>query len=1028
MSAPIADLPSRPRLRRRLRYTLLLGGAGLLANLLSVHLPGAVPFLLGNMAFAAITLRLGWRWGLLAALLVTAPAAEPRWVMLAVAESALLALTRAGQGPLAIAWLRVWLPLAPAVAWLARPEPALPLDWLTASAVVLVTSMVGLLGARLLVQLDLHPAERGRQPLRDQLGARMAVVTATPLMLLMLLALQLRYIDRSREEAALLRHRATRFSSVIETQFEQHLRGIELAARLTATPAAAPLPALRATYPGFVSLLATDARGEVVAIAADQVPAGSSNVADRAYFREPRRSGRSYVSGAFRGRRLGNELIVAVSTPLTGPGAAFAGVIEGSLPITLLEKVLQEARGQLGLEYALVDRDGQLALSSLADLPSLAPPERLRQVLGERESGDLLRPPRSLAYRVEAQAVARFGWHAYGLRPLAPLRAEQTTQALFAALAALGLILLLRALADRLAGQVARPLRALADGLHAVDLRDPATLRPPSMTGGNTELQELIDGFDAMLARIGELHGALWQALDAQGELNRELEARVDRRTAELRAAVQRAERLAQAKSVFLANMSHELRTPLAAIIGYTEQALQQDASASERLDALRTIERNGRHLLEIVNDVLDASKIESGGLRLEQAPLSPLALAEQTLALLAPRAAAKRLPLRLEIAWPIPATVEGDRLRLQQVLLNLLGNALKFTEQGFVVLRVGADPASGRWWYEVEDSGIGIPPAQQVRLFERFEQADRSTTRRFGGTGLGLYISRELAAGMGGAIALDSALGRGSRFRLWLPLPEAVDWLGERGAAAAEAPRAQRAVPRLGGRVLLAEDVADLRRLVAQLIRRSGAEVVEVSDGHAAWQRALAERFDLLLLDMHMPVMDGSEATEALRADGYRGPIVALTADVIAEDIARYRTAGCDEVLAKPVDVDALFALLERFLPAAAAAPGSAAAVLADPKVQTVLAGIARRFRQKLAEDIDGLQREQADDDRAALAERLHRLKGSAGSFGFPQLSTLAAGVEARLRAGDPGGTEQALAVLLAAMRAAALPADPAP
>jgi CheY-like chemotaxis protein/HPt (histidine-containing phosphotransfer) domain-containing protein/anti-sigma regulatory factor (Ser/Thr protein kinase) len=477
-----------------------------------------------------------------------------------------------------------------------------------------------------------------------------------------------------------------------------------------------------------------------------------------------------------------------------------------------------------------------------------------------------------------------------------------------------------------------------------------------------------------------------------------------------LRQALSRAEHLAAAKSSFLANMSHELRTPLAAILGYSEQGLRDEAQAGEMRRCLQTVVRNGRHLLEIVNDVLDASKIEAGQMHVQQQPIAPLPLVGEAIELLRPRAAEKNLQLVLSAHWPLPARVLADPLRLKQVVLNLLSNAIKFTPQGFVAVRVRADAATGHWSIEVEDTGIGMDAVQCERVFQRFEQADESTTRRFGGTGLGLYISRQLARQMGGDLTVSSTPGRGSRFLVTLPLGLAPSWIEEGDALPAHDEPVRQATPRLRGRVLVADDVDDLRSLLRARIEAAGAEVVEASNGKEALERLAQTSPDLVLMDMHMPVMDGRDAVAQLRRDGHRLPVYACSADVMEQDVAAFIAAGCDGTLAKPVDTVALYAVLSRHLPHAdAAAPPATApapmppAAPADP-LAAALAQIRQRFVAKIPEEraslADAVEAAMAGRGHDALIQLAHRLKGSAGTFGFDAVSAAAGLLERAVKA----------------------------
>jgi signal transduction histidine kinase/CheY-like chemotaxis protein len=398
------------------------------------------------------------------------------------------------------------------------------------------------------------------------------------------------------------------------------------------------------------------------------------------------------------------------------------------------------------------------------------------------------------------------------------------------------------------------------------------------------------------------------------GQIQRLLWASLHHAKQAAEASRREAQAATQAKSEFLATMSHEIRTPMTAILGFADELLidAESGAPSERAaPALRTIKRNGEHLLRLLDDVLDAAKIESGKLQLDPRPCSPVELADDVAELLRGRAEAKGLRLIVEPQPGAPESIATDPTRARQILVNLVGNAIKFTDSGEVRVRVGGE--EGRALFEVVDSGIGISPEQQAKLFEPFTQADGSLGRRFGGTGLGLSISRKLARLLGGNVTVESALGRGSTFRATI----ASQKHGER----ATSPVAREAVaPLLHGRVLLAEDGRDNRALLERVLRRAGLAVELAENGREAHAKAMSATlsgtpFDVVLLDVEMPEMSGTEAASALRADGYDGAIVALTAHGRAEDREACLSAGCDEFATKPVDRAALLAILARLL-----------------------------------------------------------------------------------------------------------------
>ena len=382
-----------------------------------------------------------------------------------------------------------------------------------------------------------------------------------------------------------------------------------------------------------------------------------------------------------------------------------------------------------------------------------------------------------------------------------------------------------------------------------------------------------------------------------------------------------------QAKSIFLANMSHEIRTPLTAVIGFSEDLMDVDQPAAQRIEAISTIHRAGRHLLDVINGLLDLSKIEAERLELERVWVPLLPLIEEVAALARMQATDKGLAFNIEHHFPIPIALRTDPLRVRQILLNLIANAIKFTDRGTVTVSVSHCAAAGHLVVAVGDTGIGITGEQQARLFQPFSQADPSISRRFGGTGLGLALSRRLADLLGGTLDMHSEPGVGSCFRLSLPTgPDGAMLEGP------QAPQCQPAQVRYGGQpaavagtILLAEDNLDNQRLIVRHVARLGATLDIAENGERAIEAVRARRYDLVLMDMQMPVMDGLSAVRLLRAAGYDGAIVALTANATRSDMQSCLEAGCDAFLTKPVERSSLAELVRRFLPPAAADASSA-------------------------------------------------------------------------------------------------------
>ncbi len=485
------------------------------------------------------------------------------------------------------------------------------------------------------------------------------------------------------------------------------------------------------------------------------------------------------------------------------------------------------------------------------------------------------------------------------------------------------------------------------------------------------------------------------------------------------------AEAATVAKSRFLAQMSHEIRTPLTTLLGFADMLAAPSLGESDRLNYAMIVRRNGEHLLSVINDILDLSKIEAGKLKLEIIECSPVTLLSDLDSLLRARAIDHGLAFDIELATPIPLSVRTDPTRLRQVLLNVIGNAIKFTQSGGVRVRVAYDPAAARLRVDVVDTGIGLRADQLSKLFQPFEQADLSMTRRYGGSGLGLAISRGLVTALGGEIGATSQPGLGSTFTISVPVTAAgaqmVSGLSEARRVAAMAPSP---AARLCGAVLLAEDGPDNQILITTLLRKYGLDVTVAENGAVAVDHALealraGRPFDLVLMDMQMPVLDGYDATRKLRASGYAGAIVALTAHAMGGERERCLAAGCDEYVRKPIDRTELFETLRRFVAARKpAAPEVAPAADGEAIVSAFgedpdMVEIVDRFVASLPSRVTALRFEHAAGDagRANLQRLAHQLKGGAGGYGFPAITEAAAAIERAVV--DAGGSDDVAAAL---------------
>jgi two-component system sensor histidine kinase/response regulator len=574
------------------------------------------------------------------------------------------------------------------------------------------------------------------------------------------------------------------------------------------------------------------------------------------------------------------------------------------------------------------------------------------------------------------------------------------------------------------------------DPMHALPRIDPGTSFDVLELVGDRHIERYV----TPLHINGNLSGQVFtfredtdrrRAADALLRLNESLESRILERTQELESATHLAQAASQAKSDFLSNMSHEIRTPMNAVIGLAFLALKTDLNAVQR-NYLEKIYHSGRHLLGIINDILDFSKIEAGMLALDESDFKVSVVFDSVSRMTAEAAKAKGLDLAFEIDASLSRSLHGDSLRLGQVLLNYVGNAIKFTTQGGVRVRAMTQQrfkTESLIRFEIEDTGIGLTEAQIGQLFQSFQQADTSTTRNYGGTGLGLALCKQLAELMGGEVGVRSQPGQGSvfwftcRLRFGAPetsklqVPTVLPAVGD----------AREAIH--GARILVVDDNLLNQEVTAGLLEDVGAKVTLANHGQAALDQLGAERFDCVLMDVQMPVMDGLQATRLIRENPLFAnmPVLAMTANARSEDRARCAESGMNDFLTKPVMPDRLYATLAYWLthsPAVTAAgsgsdsapPEQAAAVpggdpgIIDLSILSQQVGgdpqkirrYAMLFVEAIPESMAELETALEQGDVSALADLGHRMKSSSRMVGALGLASLCETLEALRQSGS--------------------------
>ena len=934
---------------RRILASLAAGLAGLTVNCFPLILPGGAPLTFGEVFSLLVALTLGPVFGALTAVIVEIPiwihAVGSAVLVTHVMEACAVGLlVRRRVLPLyasAMFWLLVATPL---IVFTGHAHAGIPTEalWAVAGKDVLNgllnVSLADLMSGVSRLRRWLGALPRPVLPLRAHLtrGFVLGNVVA-----FLALSIALNFVQGGRlenEAGGHLQEAVKRVTSELDNYLDRNQSGLIALASLLDSEQSAKADAqsmaekFHTLYPAFRTLSLIDTRGNIIAadprIGSDGLPVTNLNVnlLNRDYFKKTIATGKPFISDVFFGaRELGADPIVMLTVPVFDGRHRMTAMVAGSLRCSRFQQLLESIAYMKQTELLILDQQNRVIfassgapfgpMESLREFPIAAAAarfpkkafrtERIERMAGSERKVDLL----------TGLARTKSGWTIVMLQPLGVVVAESTSSYLVTAILVLIALLISSVGARELSKSLIRPVEGLADRIGRAVI-DGGALEPAELpANAPLEIAHLMQDVDRMAGRVSESYRQLEAALADRGRLNEELadvladlETRVRVRTAELADAKGRAEDASRLKSEFLANMSHEIRTPMNGFMGMLAVLAETPLSADQR-DFVETARDSATSLLEILGDILDFSKIEAGRLTLDPVPISIPALIEEAVRPLEVLAQRKGVELRRSTQDEVPLMAIGDPVRLRQVLLNLVSNAIKFTSAGFVEICASLEGMEGDdavVKFTVRDSGIGLTPAQRQVIFEPFRQADGSTTRNYGGIGLGLSISKRLTELMGGRIGVSSIPGEGSTF--WFTVK-----LGLKVGADSRPSLARLAGAVSTGplKILVAEDNLVNQRVVKTLLERRGHTVELADNGAAAVEKAAEQSFDIILMDVQMPEMDGIEATRFLRKqDAYRGihtPIVMLTAHAMQGDRERFLAAGADGYVTKPVQMEQL-------------------------------------------------------------------------------------------------------------------------
>ncbi|MDP5035360.1 MAG: ATP-binding protein [Alishewanella sp.] len=997
---------------------------GFIANSLAINIPFVVPFVIGNIAFLIILLRLGLLWSLLSLAIVCAPLnTDIVWYNSILQLICFMLFNFNQRKP----WVRYMLLYSIAIGIIyylfsyevLTDSPAIFLS------IVLLNCLIFLICVKTVLMLDaisVSPTKQKHLSLKLQLTHRIGLYSAVPTTILIAFILQgatslhlssqLQFYDREQDI----------FISKIQRHVERYISNTELVASLGRDNIDKNiLRNLTEQQSEFISALVTNKNGAIAMFYKADLPENfmqNSSVADRSYFIKPRELNQSYVSETFQGRTIGQDLLFAVSSPIYKDGM-FDGVVEISVDLNTLTNTLI-ADDALNANRILLDSGfkkiwGMDTLGELGEVwterPLLAPYQTsLIKQLFLKTTNPIIFSSDS-RFIVISKYINDLRWTTHFYVDTSPFVVTYSIYLGIAMLCALVLLQYVTVLAGRFIHNYTDTLEDIAEYAHRWN-SDSTDTKPLTLRHTALDFEILLDSISGMQKRVIASRKAMLNSMKDVTLLNNDLENRVKERTLQLEEERDKAKQLAAIKTRFLANMSHEIRTPITIIKGFTEELLGE--TSGDVRNVLKRINQNTLHLQNVINDILDTAKIDEGKMAVVVQPLElgPFleSIAENTLQM----AKQKDLLFDCDVNDVYHMGVMADPFRLQQILLNLLSNAVKFTTKGCITLKA-EKYNDNTLTVKVIDQGIGMSQQQQQKLFQAFTQADSSTSRDYGGTGLGLYISKQLADAMNIKLSLSSELGKGSTFILTFKsilLPAELKTVTN-SSLISPPPKTKDELPALTGKILIVDDVQDIRKLLASYLKKTNAKLVFAENGKKAIEVALAEAPDLIVMDQQMPVMDGFTAACQLRSSGFTSPIISLSADVFEDEKLKEHTSPFNVTLNKPINKTQLIntiatLLITKFIDT------SADALLtydSDNFKETIAKSISEEdedeeLRQDYLNSLNTLPEELAllieTLDQEGIAKLFHKVKGTSACLGLNDISDAATQAQSALKTGE--------------------------